>query len=855
MPLTVYNRADGSVANLPPDQLQQGLVNGTLALDLNAGPVTLQGKDGSIFNTTPDKVQHALSTGAYSLLAPHQQVVHDVNKEEAAKGWEGSAVEGLKSAGNQFLFDLPRTYQEATDTPEEAEKRHAIEDYHQVARTIGGAAGAAGSLLAGGEIFRGLGVAGDVVAHGIVPAAAAADASLGTRLAGAAISQATQGAILSTPKALIEGTWGNDWNKAAETMAWGTGLGAVLGGGTELLKAGGQGVVDKVLNSELVKSRSGPTLPGYEQELMSPAGKLAQKTTLNLFGANEAEGEARSRLTDFAQSDVLKDVSSAKELATKLRDVSSTAKTKLNDVLQQLDDNAFVDTFTKGKVAIQPGDMADAIKQATDSPELIMPMNRDQKAARDMMVKSAHMIETSMVGGKEVVTLQNANKFVDAMREKWLEPISNGIPDPLDKMKSTIYQASKNFVLDSANKIATETNNPALLGALSKAKQEAQNASELEGYLLQKQQDEATSNASKVENMLKLGQSGSSIATKVGHGVGVALGVALGGTPGYFIGSKAGGAVLNAITKHWVQDKGLIAGSKLLYKAAQDGSGVWAPVMAADAKQRLDDTMSKVGNTIRAMESRSIPAAQPAYNYMSQLLGNSAKGSSEDEQHAKLANRLNQLVANPEAALQITSQLSSPFAEAGSPLLAQAYQEKILQAMGYLHKSLPQGSAHQQHQDEPFGPKYTDTVSNADRIAFKDKAEIVANPMAALNHMQAGTLSDDHLEALSTIYPALYNLQKQEILAVQAKHPDLQLPSAERKSIMKFLGYSNAGSNQETQILQSRFGSSPKPQPSHKAGEGKGKGSGGRGGKQTKLKSLSMNESIPFGPTGTNEPA
>jgi hypothetical protein len=75
-------------------------------------------------------------------------------------------------------------------------------------------------------------------------------------------------------------------------------------------------------------------------------------------------------------------------------------------------------------------------------------------------------------------------------------------------------------------------------------------------------------------------------------------------------------------------------------------------------------------------------------------------------------------------------------------------------------------------------------------LAFHDKAEIIANPMSAMQHVAQGTLSDAHLETLRTIYPTVYAMMQHEILQFSAKHPDVKLPLPERQSVAKFIGNS-----------------------------------------------------------------
>src|SRR4029077_9833103 len=94
--------------------------------------------------------------------------------------------------------------------------------------------------------------------------------------------------------------------------------------------------------------------------------------------------------------------------------------------------------------------------------------------------------------------------------------------------------------------------------------------------------------------------------------------------------------------------------------------------------------------------------------------------------------------------------------------------------------------------------------------------EIVSNPMRAMVHMQRGTLSDAHLDALGAVYPKILGAMRDEILQTAADHPELKLPLPERRSVGKLLGSPLDEMSAHLPALQATYstgqtGQSPQP--------------------------------------------
>jgi hypothetical protein len=756
-----------------------------------APPSLLIGEDGTVFRADPAKAAAAIATGKYRPLTPQEQLTHQVEKEEEAKGTIGSLQEAGKSALNQLLFGVPGAITEETETPQEKLKREAREKYHKTARVLGGAVGFGGSLLAGGELFKGAELAGQAVSRGILPAEELAHAALGTKLAAKAADFATQGAALATPQAIVQASFG-DPKKAAETLLWGVGAGAALGGAGELLSAAGESAVagaKKLLSTDT---------------LSEAAGDFARKHTPELFGAQESQlsrlsEERKQQLVDFAHQELIRPGMTKADLADAVQGAHDKYGSQIGDTLEALDKGLLDPSAKKTamrEAALKPLEIANALQKELDTAELNMPMMADQKRALDLIVESAAKLPTVELNGRQVVKFEDANSFLTNLREKYVGAIrkaqnEGGIRGvetvtPLDQMKLAAYQVAKDVVHRAGDRVAEVSGQPELVGQLVKAKAAYSKVATLEQWLARGEHAEGTDRMTQLRQAVQGTGEGGYFAPAV-QAVGAGIGGLVGGVPGAFVGERVGKVAANVLKfmgEHWMEDRGMVALTALAQRAAKEGPDVFSAVLAAEGNKRLAATMQGVQDTVRKLAITGIQDVKArGQEHMKALLG-STSGLTPDQSYGKLGARLTELASNDAALAQVTSHLSSPFASS-APEVADAYQQKLGEAIHYLYDALPKAPA----PPAPFAPQYWQP-SAADKMAFHDRAEIISNPMVAMQHVAQGTLSDAHLDALKTIYPVVYSMMQNEILSFSANHPDVKLPMAERQSVARFLGTS-----------------------------------------------------------------
>lgn len=806
---TVFDSTTGQPVDATPEEAASGIIAGTHAVGASQ-PILLKSPDGSFVKPKDNASLPELLRGGYNFPTTQEETEHRVEKEERSKGLYASFQEAAESAINQFALGVPEAIQGETDTPQEAEEREARDKFHSVARTLGGLGGFVGSLVTGGEIFKGLETAGEAVSHAIVPAEKAAQTGLLANVAAKAASAATQGAIYATPAALAQAAWG-DPQKAAETLLWGVGTGALLGGGAELAGEGVSGV-KSVVTDNLLGVGAGNKLDQW-----------ANNTALNAVGATSGKigkldtawrQEAGDYLTDLIKPGMSRqDLGDA--VSRKLKEVGSG----MGAAIDQLDSSiAEKNLLTAAPLAdhfLRPGELASAIKEGIGTdPGFFQHSNAPYAEALNKLVADAANLPTVTVDGQRVVDFRTGQDFVSALRGRFTDSVDKKLNEsvggmravtPADEIKSRAYFFARDALHEAADRVAVESNNPQLVGALGVAKREYAKAATLEGFAQNLDRIDAAKSFSNSTAFLR---SGHGPLPSAGAAVGAAIGGAIGGIPGAVAGGATGhlaGGIANFIANRWLGDYGMVAASRIAKHVANEGPDVFSAVLGAESSQRLQRTLKTIHDTVSQLAIRgAATVARP--DHMPMLIGNTS-GLTPSQAYAKLASRLTSISSNPAAMATSMGTLTAPIVTS-APQVAAAYQAKQLQAVSYLANALPKNPV----PPTPFAPNNW-SPGPKEKLGFSDRAEIVANPMSAMRHLQQGTLSAAHIEALQTIYPVIYSMMQKEILEWSSKHPDAKLPMRERASVDKFLGIqSDPLSNpQSLQQVQALYQSLPNP--------------------------------------------
>lgn len=799
---TIYDPQTGQPVNVPLDQAASGLVSGQYGLDAGAGPVLLRHANGKVYQFAPNEAADALASKSYSLLSPEEELQARIHHEEAAKGLTGSLEQAGESALNQATFGVSGAIEHRGETPEQEHERELREKEHTAARVLGGALGMGASLLYGGELFKGAASAGEALSRGVIPAAEAANAGLTAKVASTALDYATQGAILSTPQALTQAIIGDDPKRAAETLAWGIGAGAVLGVPAELLSSAGAAAGEKLART-LGEDAAGDRLEQFAAHVTAKTVG-AQRHQTNPLGEDWIQ-----EVTDFAHEQGLI-TGSRQDIGRAIDEAQGRIGGKLRDTINQLDQvvqSGSPEAYDAAQHFLKPGELGDKLWAAFDSPEFHGPLNSDIQSAVKTLVDHANTLPTTLINGREVISFETANQFASQLRRRWAPAVQKAMNEgglkgpmavtPLDAAKSLGYYAVTDAVNDAANRVATAAAKPELVGALADAKREYAKIATLDRWAATLEKQASGNRRVTLTDWLAMGH------LPFSH-LGTMAGAALGP-----VGSAAGkalGIAADFVAKKWIENQGMVLLSRAAYKASKLGPDVFTSVLASDAAQRLEATMTGVRQTVQRMASQGIEETKAATKeHMKALLG-STSGLTPDQAYAKLHGQLTTLASNPEALARASAAVAAPIS-AGHPELGQALDQQMRDTIAYLYSALPKPPA----PPAPFTPnQYAPT--RKELLDFHDKAEVATNPMRIMEHLSRGTLSPAHMDAMQTLYPSVLDYMRGAVDQFHVEHPDVLLPPEHRSAMGRFLGQPLGASAANPDLVQQAYMAAA-PQP------------------------------------------
>lgn len=115
-----------------------------------------------------------------------------------------------------------------------------------------------------------------------------------------------------------------------------------------------------------------------------------------------------------------------------------------------------------------------------------------------------------------------------------------------------------------------------------------------------------------------------------------------------------------------------------------------------------------------------------------------------------------------------------------APKTAQAIGERAVTAIQFLQSKIPKRpyeAVFPSDIQKPYEP------SSMELAKFERYVQVVDNPLSVLQDLEAGTLTQEHVEALRVVYPNLYSRIKQEVLSNLANKPEGEVPYRKKVQI------------------------------------------------------------------------
>lgn len=142
--------------------------------------------------------------------------------------------------------------------------------------------------------------------------------------------------------------------------------------------------------------------------------------------------------------------------------------------------------------------------------------------------------------------------------------------------------------------------------------------------------------------------------------------------------------------------------------------------------------------------------------------------------------------ANPKTLVESLATHTQEYARA-APAITQGLNASVMRAQQFLQSKLPQPGT-----SLPLSMEHK--PSRTAMAKFNHYYETVNDPISVLSHVKKGTLRNEHLEALGTVYPHLYEEMKKKVVEHMDPEKARKLPYGTKVSIAKFMGQPMDGS-------------------------------------------------------------
>lgn len=195
--------------------------------------------------------------------------------------------------------------------------------------------------------------------------------------------------------------------------------------------------------------------------------------------------------------------------------------------------------------------------------------------------------------------------------------------------------------------------------------------------------------------------------------------------------------------------------------ALMSGHGAFIPLIIA-GKKTLESQMGKNARLIYSMKLAEQNTAKNIGKSMHNFFVsgtkavrpvlykfNQNKKQSEQDAYETYAEKVRKYAENPEIYLQEINAKNVDLHREIPNIVANA-EVKGINAINFLNSKLPRQKSEFGVINRPFRP------TSQQLAKFARYAEIVENPKAALQHLQAGTLTKENVEALKAVYPEIY---------------------------------------------------------------------------------------------------
>lgn len=353
-------------------------------------------------------------------------------------------------------------------------------------------------------------------------------------------------------------------------------------------------------------------------------------------------------------------------------------------------------------------------------------------------------------------------------------------PDQVDAS----YKAIRGILKGTLERSAGELEGPEYLQRLDKLNRDFQVLSILQNGAKKNVGRDITNRSVSLTDYIS-GNAATSVGSAVGHAIGGPLG-----------GVVAGPAVtaLGTFGNKWMRENY----NRLAVQGAEKFGVLFAEQAMKRAGERLDEIPSILDRMGKATPSKEVRETFPA-RVLARFAGeHDAPDRTREAEYEMLSTRLAQTAADLEGMTSKIASLTAPFSDGGAPKIAEAYAARQQAVLQHLLETMPKV------QETPalFGSKRKTYPPEREILGWIRRVEVTQDPFAVLRHLEAGTLTREHVETLSRVSPWLLGEIRKRILDRAADPKAPVLSSLARSKVQLLLGM-EASSPDSLRRLQS----------------------------------------------------
>jgi hypothetical protein len=789
--------------------------NNSARADLLSGKVTT--KVGQTFNISNESGQGGSVAGIdlpkylqqnYQIETPKQSRINAYLEEN--KDLAGDIDVGAKKAISELALGIPELVFEHTSTQEEKEQWEAYKNQHEAAAWIGGGLGVAGSMVAGGPLFKGAAKAG-MLAKGAVLGEHVAP-GLVRSVAAHAIGGAAEGAVISSPRALTEAVLG-DPGKAAEDLLLGAGLGFGLGGVSKIIgessKLAGKGMVKAIesmggkLSNEETAARA--LIAGSERYAVERINKMATKSETGykvLSDLLKEEGlvigpiEKYSEYLDRVKENYLDAGKNIGEFWRNIKEdqeglisyFNSKSATPEADLFKTKTSSKIIDELKSSieKYRLDPSKQT----EYKSGMKWIEDLEKKFSTEAKEQIQNSTLWEIKKSLGEKIYNETRVQAFNATPLNKEYEGFRKIIDNTIDENMNNIKKSSEDIIkiLEGKDGLANNT--------LREMFTEIANSFDKKNI---KQLNKRYSILSDIHNIVKRsGMSeavndlrGSDIFSTISGGIsgagysGAGISLAM-GHPLLALGGIGVGLASSMVKKFWGEH-----GKKILANLDRPGlvMGLLGKAEGTEYYKIFDKTLDAIVVNGKQQTIGHLPSAIETFNNLS---GNKEKDL--ESAYDKAKERVLYLKNNPEKVNEILDKNARYLAD-GAPQLAIAYKEKALQQIETAYATMPKTG------DVPLFGGGTPKPSRKQMKTWSDVLVTLTDPIAIQKAILDKKITPEMVTAFQTLYPNTYSRHLVK-LAEKGYSPEEKLQAKQYGSVSMLAGkplsaYGNVASYQK----------------------------------------------------------